>query len=250
MIELQDVSVVYGEERAALSHVSLRIAKGEFVYLVGTTGAGKSTLMKLLYREDVPVTGKVIVDGRNVASLRPHEVPYLRRRMGIVFQDYGLLPDRTVFENVAFALRVIGSGRREVRRRVPECLKMVGLVHRCDAYPRNLSGGEQQRVAIARALANDPPILLADEPTGNLDPATSMGIAQILQQVNLRGATVVVATHDRELVNSQRRRVIELENGRILRDEASGLYDSADGAPDGVADGPPADGPAWPGGAP
>jgi cell division transport system ATP-binding protein len=225
MIELQDVTVVYGGERTALSHVSVRLEKGEFAFVIGATGAGKSTLLKLLYCEEAPTSGKIIVAGQNLTTMRPREVPHLRRRMGVVFQDFGLLPNKTVFENVAFALRVIGAGRREVRRKVPGALALVGLMQRCDAFPHQLSGGEQQRIAIARALVNDPPLLLADEPTGNLDPETSLGIAQILQHVNLRGTTVVVATHDLHVVNALHRRVIELEQGRVVRDEKQGCYE-------------------------
>jgi len=224
MIELQNVSVVYAGERMALSQVNLRIEKGEFVFIVGSTGAGKSTLLKLLYCEESPTSGKVIVAGQNLALLKPRDIPYLRRRIGVVFQDFGLLPNRTVFENVAFALRVIGAGRREIRQRVPAVLDLVGLTHRCDAFPHEISGGEQQRVAIARALVNDPPLLLADEPTGNLDPDTSLGIARLLAHINLRGTTVVVATHDKQIVDQARRRVVELEWGRIVRDEKQGAY--------------------------
>jgi cell division transport system ATP-binding protein len=224
MIELQDVSVLYAGERPALSNISLRITKGEFVFVVGSTGAGKSTLLKLLYHEEVASSGKVIVAGQNLAQIRRREVPLLRRRMGIVFQDYALLPNKTVSENVAFALRVIGAGRREIRKKVPLALDAVGLTRRCDSFPNQLSGGEQQRVAIARALVNEPPLLLADEPTGNLDPETSRGIADILSQVNLRGTTVVVATHDTQIVDSLRQRVIEFDHGRIVRDEDRSTY--------------------------
>ncbi len=224
MIQLQDVTVEYPSERVALRDVSLRIEKGEFVFLVGSTGAGKSTLLKLIYHEEVPTQGKIIVGGQNLTTLPPRDVPFLRRRMGVVFQDFGLLPNKTVFENVAFALRVIGAGRREIRRKVPAALEMVGLMRRCDGLPAQLSGGEQQRVAIARALVNDPPLLIADEPTGNLDPDTSAGIAEILAHVNLRGTTVVVATHDKMIVDRLQRRVIELDHGRVVRDDAQGNY--------------------------
>jgi cell division transport system ATP-binding protein len=224
MIELQDVSVLYSGERAALSQVSLRISKGEFVFVVGSTGAGKSTFLKLLYREEVASCGKVIVAGLDLSRIRRRDVPALRRRMGIVFQDYGLLPNKTVFENVAFALRVIGAGRREIRKKVAVALDSVDLMRRCDAFPNQLSGGEQQRVAIARALVNEPPLLLADEPTGNLDPDTSRGIADILAQVNLRGTTVVVATHDKHIVDTMRRRVVEFDRSRIVRDQADSTY--------------------------
>jgi len=224
MIRLVDVSVVYPPSRRALSGVTLHVAPGEFVFVVGATGAGKSTLLKLLYRAELPSAGSVRVNGVDVGALRRHEVPSLRRRMGVVFQDYALLPDRTVFENVAFALRVIGAGRREIRRKVPAALQKVALVHRCDAYPHELSGGEQQRVAIARALVNDPPLLIADEPTGNLDPDTSLGIAMILDEINQQGTTVVVATHDRHMVDSFPRRVIELDRGHLVRDDRTGAY--------------------------
>ncbi|MGC8666683.1 MAG: cell division ATP-binding protein FtsE [Chthonomonadales bacterium] len=225
MIELHDVSVVYPGERTALAHVSLRIHKGEFVFIVGPTGSGKSTLLKLLYREELHIKGKVLVSGRDLTTLRPREVPFLRRRLGIVFQDFGLLPNKTVFENVAYALRVIGAGRKEIRRKVPPALELVGLVHRCDAFPGQLSGGEQQRVAIARALVNDPPLLLADEPTGNLDPETSLGILRILEHVNVRGTTVLVATHDKYIVDCARKRVVALERGHLVRDELEGTYE-------------------------
>jgi len=225
MIDLRNVTVAYPGSRTALADVSLRVERGEFVFLVGPTGSGKTTLLKLLYREETPTSGSVLVEGRDVSRLRRREVPLLRRRLGIVFQDFGLLPDKTVFENVAFALRVIGAGRREVRRRVPQALEMVGLTIRCDAFPGHLSGGEQQRVAIARALVNDPPLLLADEPTGNLDPETSRGIAEILEDVNARGTTVLVATHDQQLVDRMQRRVVELDRGRLVRDEARGGYE-------------------------
>lgn len=225
MIELQDVSLVYPGDRKALTHVSLKVALGEFVFLVGPTGSGKSSLLKLLYREEPPTSGKVIVAGHIVSSLRAREVPALRRRMGIVFQDYGLLPNKTIFENVAYALRVIGAGRRQIRKRVPAALDLVGMTHRCDAFPAQLSGGEQQRVAIARALVNDPPLLIADEPTGNLDPDTSLGIARILGDVNARGTTIVVATHDKLIVDETRRRVVALDRGALVRDEVQGAYE-------------------------
>ncbi len=225
MIKLQDVTVVYPGGRTALSHVSLQVQKGEFAFVVGPTGSGKSTLLKLLYHEEIPASGKVVVDGRDVATLRPRDVPFLRRRMGIVFQDFGLLPAKTVFENVAFGLRVIGAGRREIRRKVPEALRMVDLVHRCDAFPNQLSGGEQQRVAIARAVVNTPPLLLADEPTGNLDPDTSMGIVESLLKINEEsGTTILVATHDTQIVDRARKRVIALEAGSLTRDELEGTY--------------------------
>lgn len=224
MIDLEHVSVLYPQNRAALRDVSLHIAAGEFVFLVGATGAGKSTLLKLLYRETVPTEGTVRVLGMEPAKLRPRDVPLLRRKMGVVFQDFGLLPNKTVFENVAFALRVIGMGRREVRKRVAECLDLVRLTHRCDAFPHQLSGGEQQRVAIARALANRPALLIADEPTGNLDPDTSLGVAQILADVNDNGTTILISTHDHRIVDVFKRRVVELEHGVLVRDDIGAGY--------------------------
>jgi cell division transport system ATP-binding protein len=227
MIELQDVSVAFGQERTALSHITLRIKKGELVFIVGSTGSGKSTFLKLLYRELIASSGKVVINHQNLAELRRRDVPHFRRRMGVVFQDFGLLPNKTVFENVAFALRVIGAGRREIRKKVPVVLDLVGLTARCDAFPNQISGGEQQRVAIARALVNDPPLLIADEPTGNLDPDTSLGIYQILAEVNQRGTTVVVATHDHAMVDAAGKRVVEFDRGRLVRDEERGLYSEA-----------------------
>lgn len=224
MVELQDVTVVYAGGRIALKDVSLHVQRGEMAFVVGPTGAGKSTLLKLLYREERPASGRVLVNGTDLSTMHPRDIPFLRRHMGVVFQDFGLLPNKTVFENVAFALRVIGAGRREIRRKVPEALAQVALVHRCDAFPHQISGGEQQRVAIARALVNQPPLLIADEPTGNLDPDTSMGIAQILTAINEQGTTVIVATHDKAIVDDLRKRVIEFERGRVVRDQAEGTY--------------------------
>lgn len=226
MIQLQDVTVNYGNEWIALYHVSLCISKGEFVFIVGPTGAGKSTLLKLLYREETATQGIVRVAGYDLNRMPPREIPYFRRRLGIVFQDFGLLPHKTVYENVAFALRVTGEGNRAIRRKVPRMLEMVGLAHRPDAFPHQLSGGEQQRVAIARALVNDPPLLLADEPTGNLDPDTSIGIVQLLHHINVRGTTVIVATHDHAIVDRMQRRVVALERGRLVRDDQKGVYRS------------------------
>lgn len=224
MIKLQDVTVAYGNEWTALSHVDLCVDKGEFAFIVGPTGAGKSTLLKLLYREEKVSQGQVHVAGHDLSSMHHRDIPQFRRKLGIVFQDFGLLPNKTVYENVAFALRVTGEGRSSVRRKVPNALEMVGLAHRPDAFPHQLSGGEQQRVAIARALVNDPPLLLADEPTGNLDPDTSMGIVQLLNHINLRGTTVIVATHDHAIVDKMQRRVIAFERGKIVRDDARGAY--------------------------
>ncbi|MBM3494258.1 MAG: cell division ATP-binding protein FtsE [Armatimonadetes bacterium] len=225
MIELQGLNLTYGGDRAALRDVTLRIERGEFVFLVGATGAGKSTLLRLLYRDMTPTSGRIAVAGEDLVSMRRRDVPRFRRALGVVAQDFGLLADRNVYENVAFALRVIGAGRREIRRRVPDVLELVGVIHRPDAFPAELSGGERQRVAIARALVNEPKLLLADEPTGNLDPDTSLGIAEILHRINVRGTTVVVATHDKYMVDHAARRVVEIERGRIVRDEEIGGYD-------------------------
>jgi cell division transport system ATP-binding protein len=233
MIDLQDVTVVYGrgprsaEQRTALARVSLTIRQGEFAFIIGSTGAGKSTLLKLLYAEEQATSGSVRVLGEDLSTLRARDVPRLRRRMGLVFQDIGLLPDKTLFENVAFALRVTGAGRREIRSKVPAALDLVGLTHRCDALPHQVSGGEQQRIAIARALVNQPPLLIADEPTGNLDPETSRSILNLLLQVNATGTTVLVATHDPLLVDIAEKRVLQMDHGQLIRDDATGRYERA-----------------------
>jgi len=195
------------------------------VFIVGPSGAGKTTLMKLLYREESPSLGKVVVDRVNVAELDDHQVPYLRRNIGVVFQDYKLLPKRTVYENVAFALRVTGALRSTIRRKVMQSLELVGLLRRANAFPDELSGGEKQRACIARAIVNNPPILLADEPTGNLDPTTSWDIVQLLDKINKRNTTVLVATHNKSIVDDMKRRVVALENGRVIRDQLLGGYD-------------------------
>jgi cell division transport system ATP-binding protein len=224
MIEFKDVSLVYPNKIEALKNVSLSIDKGEFAFLIGSTGTGKSTLLKLVYREEVPSKGQVLVDGQDVTRLRGGAIPRLRRKIGVVFQDYRLLPQKTAWENVAFALYVTGTPRREIRKRVPEVLDLVGMLDRSDAYPSQLSGGEQQRVCIARAFADNPPILLADEPTGNLDPDTSWDIIQLLYRINLKGATVIVASHDQHIVDRLNKRVIALDKGVIARDEEKGRY--------------------------
>ncbi|MGQ9581323.1 MAG: cell division ATP-binding protein FtsE [Armatimonadota bacterium] len=224
MIRFENVSVEYPTGVRALNDVNVFIAKGEFVFVVGPTGSGKSTLLKLIYREVVPTKGAVFLDGEDVGALRPSTVPYLRRKLGIVFQDFKLLPQKNVWENLAFAMRVIGKHPREIRRRVSEVLQLVGLSHRCDAFPHQMSGGEQQRAAIARALVNYPTVLLADEPTGNLDPETSWDIMQLLQQINTQGTTVLVATHDNQIVDRMKKRVIQLESGYVVRDQQRGVY--------------------------
>jgi len=218
------VTKTYENGVTALSDITVSIDKGEFVFLVGPSGAGKSTFTKLLYREIVPTKGQVIVDGKNVVRMRPKEVPYLRRKIGMIFQDFRLLPQKTVFENVAFALEVIGASRKEIRRSVPMALSMVGLADKADVFPGYLSGGEQQRVAIARAIVNNPFLLIADEPTGNLDPDTAKDLMKLLLDINLRGTTVIMVTHAWDIVNAMKKRVIQLSNGRIVRDEREGSY--------------------------
>lgn len=224
MIQMFGVTKEYPPRVRALSDINLKISQGEFVFLVGPSGAGKSTLIKMIYREETPTSGDVLVAGWNLSTIRHRDVPMLRRNIGVVFQDFKLLPDRTVFENVAFALRVIEAPRREIRRRVLAVLDLVGLLNKVDARPSQLSGGEQQRVALARAIVNNPAIVLADEPTGNLDPDTSIGIMRLLEEINFRGATVVVATHARNIVDQMKKRVVALERGRIVRDEERGSY--------------------------
>jgi cell division transport system ATP-binding protein len=223
MIKLDDVSKVY-REVIALKDVSIEVAKGEFVFVVGPSGSGKSTLIKLLIREESPTTGRIFVAGKNIAQLSNWKVPYLRRNIGTVFQDFKLLRDKTVYEQVAFALEVIGKPKHVIQARVPEILDLVGLKDRMHNYPNQLSGGEQQRVAIARAFVNRPLILLADEPTGNLDPATSVDIMKLLDRINRTGTTVLMATHDNAIVDAMRRRVVELADGRVVRDQARGVY--------------------------
>jgi cell division transport system ATP-binding protein len=224
LIRLYDVTKTYENGVTALSDVTVRIHKGEFVFLVGPSGAGKSTFTKLLYREVVPTKGQVVVDGKNLVRMRAKEVPYLRRRIGMIFQDFRLLPQKTVFENVAFALEVIGASRKEIRRSVPLALSMVGLADKTDVFPNHLSGGEQQRVAIARAIVNNPFLIIADEPTGNLDPDTSRDLMKLLMDINLRGTTVIMVTHAWDIVNVMKKRVIQLSGGRLVRDEKEGAY--------------------------
>jgi cell division transport system ATP-binding protein len=225
MIKLDNVTKVYNNEVLALRDASFEVAKGEFVFLVGTSGSGKSTLLRLINREESPEKGDVWVAGARINNLSSKDVPKLRRKMGNVFQDYKLLLNKTVFENVAFALEVIGSPKHVIRQQVPAILELVGLAGKQERFPNQLSGGEQQRVSIARAFVNRPLILLADEPTGNLDPATGEGIMRLLDRINKTGTTVVMATHDRNIVNMMRRRVIELDRGIIIRDQARGVYE-------------------------
>ncbi len=230
MIRLENVTKVYKGDVTALRGVNLEIQRGEFVFLVGQSGSGKSTFIRLLNREEVADSGKILLAGKDLGSLRSWSVPALRRNIGCIFQDYKLLEKKTVAENVAFALEVIGQPRPLIRKQVPAILDLVGLSQKADRFPDELSGGEQQRVSIARAFANRPTVMLADEPTGNLDPATSVGIMKLLDLINRRGTTVVMATHDRSIVNSMQRRVIELDRGVVIRDDSHGIYDEPSGA--------------------
>jgi len=225
MIKLENVTKVYKGDVVALRDATVDIAKGEFVFLVGASGSGKSTFIKLLNREEVPETGTIYMAGKDIGALGSWKVPYLRRNIGYIFQDFKLLRKKTVYENVAFALEVIGKPRQVIRKQVPAILELVGLSSKVDNFPDQLSGGEQQRVSIARAFVNRPLILLADEPTGNLDPQTSVGIMRLLDRINRTGTTVVMATHDRGIVDTMRRRVIELDRGVIVRDQARGVYE-------------------------
>ena len=224
VVRFDDVTKIYDGGSVGLEGASIQIARGEFVFLVGPTGCGKSTCIRLLMKELEPSKGEIEIAGRTLTDMPRKRVPHLRRNIGVVFQDYKLLPNRTVYDNVAYSLQVIGESRQEIRRKVPDILRMVGLSTKLHNLPDELSGGEQQRVSIARAFVNHPPLLLADEPTGNLDPETSIGIMQLIYRINRTGTTVIVATHDKEMVDKMRRRVIELAQGRIVRDEKSGLY--------------------------
>ena len=228
MITFEDVSKIYqGQQHAALKNINIEIDKGEFVFLVGTSGSGKSTFLRLILREYRPTRGNVYVAGKHLNTLHQWKVPHLRRQIGTVFQDFRLLPSKTVYENVAFALQVIGKPTSEIRRLVPETLELVGLADAGNRRPDELSGGEQQRVAIARAFVNQPKILIADEPTRNLDIDTSMGIMKLLDRINKVDTTVVMATHDHTIVDQMRKRVIELKNGELIRDQAKGVYGTA-----------------------
>ncbi len=224
MIHMYDVTKIYENGSAALRGVTIDIEKGEFVFLVGPSGAGKSTFIRMLLREVLPTRGQIIVNGRNLVMMKESEVPYLRRGLGIVFQDYRLLPDKTVYENVCFAMQVIEAPRREMQKRVNTALDLVGLRDKLKCFPNQLSGGEQQRVAIARAIVNSPMIVIADEPTGNLDPETSWDIMNIFERINKSGTTIVMATHDKTIVDTMQKRVIAIEDGRVRRDELKGAY--------------------------
>ena len=224
VIEFRGVSKHYSAGDIGLDQATFTIGRGEFVFLVGTTGSGKSTVMRLLIKELEPTDGRIVVADHDLAQINHKGIPFYRRNIGVVFQDFKLLPNRTVYENIAYALKVTGSGRREIRAKVPDVLRLTGLSTKLHNYPDQLSGGEQQRVSIARAFVNHPPMLLADEPTGNLDPETSIDIMRLLYRINRTGTTVLVATHDQAMVDKMRRRVLELSRGRIVRDEATGLY--------------------------
>src|SRR5690242_18409585 len=226
MIVFESVTKVYEPDVTALDDVTFHIDKGEFVFIVGAAVSGKSTLVRLLLKELEPSSGKIVVGGRDLARLKGSKVPMLRRNVGCVFQDFKLLPSRTAAENVAYALKVQGESTASIRRKVPEVMNMVGLAHKMNSLPDGLSGGEQQRVSIARAFVNHPPLLVCDEPTGNLDPDTSVGIMQLLYRINRAGTTILMVTHDREMVDKMRKRVIALGEGKIVRDERRGGYET------------------------
>lgn len=222
MIEFKNVSKTYATGTEAVNNANFKIEKGEFVFLVGSSGSGKSTLIKLILKEEEPTKGNIIINGKDTTFLKQNRVPYLRRSMGVVFQDFRLLPDRTVYDNVAFAMYIVKATPRHIRRQVPMLLSLVGLSGKAKMYPDELSGGEQQRVALARALVNNPSMIIADEPTGNLDPDTAWEIMTLLNEINMRGTTVVVATHAKDIVDKMNKRVIEIQTGNIIRDEKGG----------------------------
>ena len=224
MLEMRHAGKVYPGGAVALEDINVHISPGEFVFLVGPSGAGKSTFLRLISREIEPTSGQILVDGVDVMKLKRGDIPYLRRQLGIVFQDFRLLNDRTAYENVAFAMQVIEAPSHKIRQRVNEVLDLVGLKGRGNNYPGEMSGGEQQRVAIARAIVNDPLLVIADEPTGNLDPETSKEIMEIFSEINSRGTTIIMATHDKTMVDYMQKRVIALENGRLVRDDRKGVY--------------------------
>ena len=224
MIEFRNVSKKYGTGTVAVENANFKIDKGEFAFLIGDSGSGKSTMIKLMLKEEDPTSGNIIINGRDITNLKANKVPYLRRSMGIVFQDFRLLPDKTVYDNVAFAMYVVKASQKHIKRQVPMVLSLVGLSQKAKMYPNELSGGEQQRVALARAIVNNPSMLIADEPTGNLDPNTAWDIMGLLNDINMRGTTVVVATHAKDIVDRMNRRVIRIDHGNIVRDEKGG-YD-------------------------
>ncbi len=224
MIEFKNVSKKYGTGTVAVENANFKIDKGEFAFLIGDSGSGKSTMIKMMLKEEDPTSGNIIINGRDITNLKANKVPYLRRSMGIVFQDFRLLPDKTVYDNVAFAMYVVKASQKHIKRQVPMVLSLVGLSQKAKMYPNELSGGEQQRVALARAIVNNPSMLIADEPTGNLDPNTAWDIMGLLNDINMRGTTVVVATHAKDIVDRMNRRVIRIDHGNIVRDEKGG-YD-------------------------
>lgn len=224
MIEFRDVNKTYSTGTKAVKNANFTIDKGEFAFLVGSSGSGKSTLIKLILKEEEPTSGSIIINGKDTTFLKQKKIPFLRRSMGVVFQDFRLLPDKTVYENVAFAMYVVGATPKHIRRQVPMVLSLVGLSAKSKMYPNELSGGEQQRVALARALVNNPSMLIADEPTGNLDPNTAWEIMTLLNDINLRGTTIVVATHAKEIVDQMKKRVIQIQKGEIIRDDKKGGY--------------------------
>jgi cell division transport system ATP-binding protein len=224
LIEMQDVWKTYPDGTNAIQGISLKVDPSEFVYVVGPSGAGKSTFMKMIYREERPSKGHIFVNGFNLERLKARKIPYLRRNIGVIFQDFRLLPKLTVSENIAFAMEVIEAPKKIIRKRIPEVLELVKLSGKANSLPTQLSGGEQQRVAIARAIVNNPSVIIADEPTGNLDPETSWGIMKLMEEINYRGTTIVMATHNKEIVNTMRKRVIAIEKGKIARDELRGEY--------------------------
>ena len=228
LIRINNVKKQYKNGVTAINNLNLSIKKGDFVFIIGGSGSGKSTLIKMLYREEKPTLGEIIVGGVNVAKLRNRKVYVLRRKLGIVFQDYRLLPKQNVYENVAFAMRVVEASPREIRKRVPTVLSLVGLSHKYKMFPNELSGGEQQRVSLARAIVNNPSVLIADEPTGNLDPETAKELMELLKDINTAGTTIVMATHAKDIVDTMKKRVIAIENGNIVRDDSRGMYENED----------------------
>lgn len=224
MIEFRNVVKAYSSNIVAVDNINFRIEKGDFAFLIGSSGSGKSTIIKLMLKELDPTSGEIYIDGQNITKLKRKRIPYLRRSMGVIFQDFRLIEEKTVYENVAFAMQIINAMPSHIKKRVPTVLKLVGLEGKENMYPNELSGGEQQRVAIARALVNNPSVIIADEPTGNLDPHTAWEIMDLLQEINLRGTTIVMATHAEDIVNAMGHRVIELRNGHIVRDDRKGRY--------------------------
>lgn len=226
MVEFKNVTKRYSNGTVALRNVNISISKGEFVFIVGQSGSGKTTLVKLILKEEDPTEGEIFVNGYNTSSMKRKEIPYLRRSLGVVFQDFRLLPNKTAYENVAFAMQITEATPKEIRRQVPMALALVGLSRKADMYPGQLSGGEQQRIALARAIVNNPVLLVADEPTGNLDPETTWEIMKLLSEINHRGTTVVVATHEKSIVDALKKRVIAIDRGLIVRDEQKGTYEN------------------------